>query len=116
MATVIPGKGAGQVIGKAFLPALNSGKVQTGLRVNIQLDGYPYQEFGVLPGKVERIAPVPEQETYLLEIELSDSLLTSYGRTIPFSQELSGTARIITEDRRILERVFDQMISLLKNN
>lgn len=116
VATVVPGAGAGEIVGKAFLPAFNSGKVRPGLRVNIQLDGYPYQEFGVLRGQVKEIALVPDQENYLLEIALQDSLITTYKRSIPFAQELPGAARIITEDRRILERIFDQLISLVRNN
>ena len=99
-----------------MLPTVNSGKVRKGMRANIRLEGYPYQEFGVLQGQVSSIALVPEKEAYLVEIALSDSLVTSYGRTIPFAQELPGTARIITEDRRILDRVFDQVLSLVKNN
>ncbi|MCO6491338.1 MAG: HlyD family efflux transporter periplasmic adaptor subunit [Phaeodactylibacter sp.] len=116
VATVVPGAGAGEIVGKASLPAFNSGKVEPGQRANIRLDGYPYQEFGVLPGRVKSIAPVPEQEAYLLEISLPDSLLTTYGRTIPFAQELPGQARIITEERRILERVFDQLAGLVRDN
>ena len=116
VATVVPGEGSGKVVGRALLPTVNSGKVQKGMRANIRLEGYPYQEFGVLQGQVSSIALVPEQEAYLVEIALSDSLVTSYGRTIPFAQELPGTARIITEDRRILDRVFDQVLSLVKNN
>lgn len=116
VATVVPGAGAGDIVGSAFLPVFNSGKVRTGMRANIRLDGYPYQEFGVLPGKVSNIALVPEENTYLLEISLPDSLTTTYGRRIPFAQELPGQARIITEDRRILERAFDQLISLLIDN
>lgn len=116
VAVVVPGAGAGKIVGKAFLPAFNSGKVKPGLRAQIRLDGYPYQEFGVLTGQVKSIALVPDQDSYLLEIALPDSLVTTYGRPIPFAQELPGQARIITEDRRILERVFDQIANLLKNN
>ena len=116
VAVVVPGAGAGEIVGKALLPTFNSGKVQPGQRANIRLDGYPYQEFGVLQGQVTNIALVPDQETYLLEIALPDSLVTTYHRSIPFAQELPGQARIVTEDRRILERVFDQLVSLVKNN
>lgn len=116
VATVVPGAGSGEIVGKAFLPLFNSGKVQPGQRANIRLDGYPYQEFGVLEGRVANIALVPEQETYLLEIALPDSLITTYRRSIPFAQELSGQARIITEERRILQRVFEQLVSLVRND
>ena len=116
VATVVPGAGSGDIIARGFLPIPGSGKVQTDMRANIRLDGYPYQEYGVLPGRVSSIALAPEQETLLLQIDLPDSLITAYGRTIPFTQELSGNARIITEDRRILDRVFDRLLSLLKIN
>ena len=86
------------------------------MEINIQLDNYPYQEFGVVKGKVGSMSLVPDQESYFLEIELADSLVTTYDRSIPFAQELQGNARIITEDRRILERVFDQLMNLFKNN
>ena len=115
IAAIVPEAGTGLIVGKAFLPTFNSGKVQPGMRVHIRLDGYPYQEFGVLQGQVREIALVPDQNNYLLEIALPDSLVTTYQRTIPFAQELPGIARIITEDRRVLERVFDRLFSMVKN-
>ncbi len=116
VATVVPEREGGPILGKASLPVGNSGKVRPGQRVNILLDGYPFREFGVLRGMVKSIALVPDGDNYFLEIALPDSLVTTYKRAIPFSQELSGTARVVTEDRRVLERVFDQLSSLARNN
>ncbi len=116
VAIIVPNKGAGKIIGKAFLPTFNSGKVQIGQPTNIRLDGYPYQEFGSLRGEIRNISLLPDQGNYLLEISLPNNLITTYERPIPFSQELPGQALIVTEDRRILFRLFDQLISLVKNN
>lgn len=116
VATVVPDQGPRQIMGKASLPVQNSGKVQPGMEVNIQLDSYPFQEFGVIKAQVGSMSLVPDEDNYILEISLADSLITTYNRHIPFAQELQGNARIITEDRRILERVFDQLMNLLKNN
>lgn len=44
------------LVGRASLPAAGSGKVKPGQKVLIKLDSYPYQEFGVLEGRVS-IAP-----------------------------------------------------------
>ena len=55
-------------------------------------------------------------ENYLLEIALPDSLVTTYDKLIPFRQEMQGTANIITEDRRVLERIFDRVNNILKNS
>ena len=116
IATIVPEKGELRIIGRATLPVQNSGKVQTGMRVNLHLDAYPYQEFGLIRASVKNIALVPDQENYLLEIALPDTLITTYQRKIPFAQELKAKAHIITDDRRILQRIFDRFLSLFRNN
>ena len=42
-------------------------------------------------------------------------LKTSYGKTLNFRQEMQGTANIITEYRRVVERVLDNFRDLMKN-
>lgn len=114
--TIVPEKLESKIVGRAMLPMRNSGKVQPNMRINIRLDSYPYQEFGVIHASVASLSLVPQDGMYLLDMMMPDSLLTSYGHSIPFAQELTGTARIITKDRRILARIFDQFLNLFKNN
>ena len=113
--TIVPEMGTGKIIAKAKLPFANSGKVKVGQTVNLSLNGYPYQEFGILKAEVAQIALVPQEEFYSIELKMPNELITTYNKTIPFTQEMQGTADIITEDRRILQRVFDRFWSLLKN-
>ncbi|MEO1627028.1 MAG: HlyD family efflux transporter periplasmic adaptor subunit, partial [Bacteroidota bacterium] len=113
---IVPRSGSGKVIGKAILPIANSGKVRIGQDANILLDGFPFQEFGVIPSKVKSISLIPQKDNYLVAIELPDSLRTTYDVEIPFRQEMSGTVNIITENRRILERVLDRLLSIVKNS
>ena len=119
--TIVPEKKQGATIGRSELPIANSGKVRIGQNVNIQLNGFPFQEYGIIKAKVNGISLVPvesinqDSPNYLIEIALPDSLVTTYNRTIPFRQKMEGTANIITEDRRILDRIFDKLNSILKN-
>jgi len=113
---IVPKSGRGGIVGKAKLPVSNSGKVKKGMRVNIRLDSYPYQEFGVITATVNNSSLVPEESNYLLEINVPDTLQTTYNFEIPFRQEMQGTAHIITEDRRVISRVFDRIWSILKNS
>ena len=113
--TIIPVSSAGKIIGKAVLSSAGAGKVKIDMPANIRLDGYPYQEFGAIEGSVKNISGVPENGQYLLEIEVPKDLRTTYEKTIEFRQEMTGVANIITEDRRILERILDRIWSLLKN-
>ncbi|MEM6966040.1 MAG: HlyD family secretion protein [Bacteroidota bacterium] len=46
--TVVPMDGVGKIVGKALLPIANLGKVKPEQTVNIQLDGFPFQEYGVI--------------------------------------------------------------------
>ena len=113
--TIVPAGGVGEMVGRALLPAANNGKVEQGMRVNIRLDGYPYQEFGVIQATVKSKSILPQDGNYLVELELPKTLETTYGNAIPFQQEMEGVANIITEDRRILERILDRFLSLIKN-
>ncbi len=113
--TIIPTGNSGKIIGRALLPLERSGKVKPSMRASIRLDGYPYQEFGSIEVIVKDISDVPHENTYQIELEVPRTLKTTYNKTIPFRQEMQGTANIITEDRRILERIFDKILSLIKN-
>ncbi|MFN4198827.1 MAG: HlyD family secretion protein [Flavobacterium sp.] len=96
-------------IGKVKAPAHNSGKLKIGQEVQIRLANYPEREFGVIKGKVKSISLIPDKEgNLLLDISLSDGLQTSYQKEIDFQQEMSGTADIITEDLRLIERLLYQ--------
>ena len=96
-------------IGKVKAKAQNSGKLQIGQKVNIRLANYPDREFGIIEGKLKTISSTPDKEgNLLLDIELPNGLQTSYNKQINFQQEMTGTADIITDDLRLLERLLYQ--------
>jgi multidrug resistance efflux pump len=112
--TIIP-KDHSSYISKLQAPALNSGKVKVGQDVNIKLSGYPDNEYGILKGKVKSISLVPNDEgLYLLDVSLSEKLVTTHNKEIQFKQEMQGVAEIITEDLRLIERVFYQFKEIFK--
>lgn len=106
--TIVPDSAA-MLIGKAGLPVAGSGKVKPGQRVLIKLDNYPYQEFGVLEGRVLDRSIVPKDGVYNLTIELTQGFITSTRRAIPFEQQLQGEAEIITDDKSFLQRIVEQV-------
>lgn len=94
-------------LGKALLPVQGSGKVKIGQDVNIRLNNFPDQEFGYVKGKVLNVSPVPTaQAMYVIDIVLPNGLRTNYGKELPLSREMKGTAEIVTEDLRLIERLF----------
>ena len=105
---IIPTNSQGY-IGKLKAPALNSGKIKVNQKVNIRLANFPDREFGILNGKIKNISLVPDKEgNLLLDVVLPNGLQTSYKKQIPFQQEMKGSAEVITEDLRLLERILYQ--------
>ncbi|WP_202701854.1 HlyD family efflux transporter periplasmic adaptor subunit [Flavobacterium sp. UGB4466] len=113
-----------QMIGQVNLPENGSGKVKVGQGVIVKLNNYPFNEYGSIKGKVKRISLVTNQQTlsdnqnkinsYLVDIDLPNGLKTNYGVELNFHAEAKGTAEVITEDRRLIERFFDNLRYRLK--
>jgi HlyD family secretion protein len=115
----------GKIIGKMEIPTAGSGKIKQGQKLTIKLDNYPYMEFGVVRGAITSIAPVPVKSTamsissaptdvYIAGIDLPDGLHSNYGMSIPFGQEMGGTADIIIEDMSLFERLLQPVRSAIQ--
>ncbi|MDO8940253.1 MAG: HlyD family efflux transporter periplasmic adaptor subunit [Methylicorpusculum sp.] len=110
--TVVPEQEQG-IIAKINMPLANSGKVKQGQKILIKLAGYPFQEFGLIESQVDMISLLPDKDHYSVQAKLAYPLKTSANKTLPFEQEMQGRAEIVTEDMRLLERVFYQIRRLL---
>ncbi len=93
-------------IGRLQLPIAGAGKVEVNQKVNIKFDNYPFMEYGMVQGNIKSISLVPSENFYLVQVNLPDTLISNYGKKLQFSQEMSGTAEIITEDISLLSRLF----------
>ncbi|NRB51325.1 MAG: HlyD family efflux transporter periplasmic adaptor subunit [Saprospiraceae bacterium] len=111
--TLIPADNR-EYLARLRAPKQNAGKLARGQAVNIRVDNYPSDEFGVLKGIVKHVSPLTDREgNYILEVQLPDNLITSYNQTIEFRQEMTGSAEIITEDLRLIDRFFYQLRQIL---
>lgn len=109
--TVIPY--SQDVFGQVLMPVSGSGKVEVGQRVNIRFDNYPSNEYGMVTGKVESIGLLPRDNMYSIRISLPNGLITSYEKKLEFRQEMQGSAEIVTQDMRLLARIFNQFKALM---
>jgi len=110
--TIIPEEG-GKIIGKVVLPIAGSGKVKVGQHVNIKFQNYPYVEYGMVRGVVTSKSLIASDNYYSLEVDLPNGLMSSYNIELEFNQEMQGTAEIITEDLRLLERILKPIKNIL---
>jgi len=110
--TIIPAE-KGSTVGKISLPLEGAGKVKVGNQVNIQFDNFPHLEYGMVRGYVSNISEVSDEDFYTVEVELPDGLHSFYGKDIPFSQNMQGNAEILTDKKRLLERILDPIRSAI---
>ena len=112
--TVVP-TDSKNYIAKVKAPAQNSGKIKVNQNVNIRLANYPDREFGIIKGKIKSISLTPDKEgNLLIDVSLPNGIATSYDKKIIFHQEMSGTADIITEDLRLIERLLYQFRDIFR--
>ncbi len=101
--------------GEARISQRNSGKVKEGQRVLVKFQSYPFEQFGVVEGKIQTIAAVPSSDsTFRAVVSLPKGLQTSSHKILPFKNGLNATAEIITEDLSIAERMFYEIRKMLR--
>lgn len=102
-----------QFIATVDIPVRGMGKAKVGQRVIIKLDDYPYQEFGMLEGVVENMAPSLSVRYYRVMVKLPNGLNSTYHQRFQCKSELAGSAEIVTADLRLIERAFYGIRKLL---
>ncbi len=103
----------------ASLPNQEAGFVKTGMPVQVKLNAYPFQEYGIVTGKVTSISPdtKPDQRlgaVYGVEVALDRSYVTANHQTIRLKAGETATAEIIIRRRRIADILLDPIRQLQK--
>ena len=100
-------------IGNIQIPTQGYGKVAKGQQVKIKLDSYPYQEYGQLVGEIENISQIAGKEGYFIQVKLTKGLISTYNKELTYTPDMMGVAEIITEDLRLLDRIFNKFKKVL---
>ena len=104
------------IIGKVYLPVAGSGKVKKGQKVYIQCDNYPCREYGFVKGEVASISLMPQNDQFLVNVELPEGLNTTFNKDLDFKQEMNGIAHIVTMDLRLIQRFFNEFRYLFSSS
>ncbi|MEH3111736.1 HlyD family secretion protein [Pedobacter terrae] len=113
--TVIPKQD--QLIGQLTIASQGAGKVKEGQEVIVKLDNFPYNEYGSVTGNVKSVSLTSnltkmekgDLESYQVLVDFPNELKTNYGTALKAKPETKGTAEIITSDRKLIERLFDNL-------
>lgn len=105
-------------VGQVILPIDGAGKIQVGQEVIVKLADFPYLEYGFIRGRVQSIPLISSKsslrggqslDSYLVTVEFPMGMVTNYGSKIDFKFDIKGTAEIITNERKLIERFFDNL-------
>lgn len=96
-----------------FIPIQGSGRIAVGQRVLLKLDNYPYREFGQLEGEVIELPGLSREEGLPVKIKLINGLITRSGKALKMEQEMRGNGEIITENRSVFVRIFENVVKPL---
>ena len=88
---------------KAVADAQSISKLKEGQKVLIKLDGFNSQEYGSVEGMVSSISEIPYDGEYQIRIDLPNKLTTMDDIQIPFIQDLTGIAEVLTEESRLIK-------------
>ena len=113
--------------GEVFIPAIGLGKVKTGQNALIYLNDYPSNEYGNIEGIVSNLSNISSTSrnaqgtvAYLnmadISLKYPKELITDHDNKIPFKPSMKGRISIITEDKRLLQRMFESIRTLTKKH
>ncbi|WLI90158.1 HlyD family efflux transporter periplasmic adaptor subunit [Massilia sp. R2A-15] len=122
LATVLPAGAALEA--QLLVPSHAKAAIKRGQRVELRIDAFPYQKYGLVPGTVEQIelSPItdlppgaaPGAMLYRASVTLSANALTMYGQRTAFEPGMTLQADIFNDRRRLIEWVFDPLVSAAK--
>ncbi len=102
--------GNAEYYAEIYIPQANFGKVKTGQNVLLKLPSYPFQEYGAVNGKIDFIGNISTDSGYLAKVILPKGLHTNYGKQIQYREGLVAQAEIITQDLRLLQRLYYNLV------
>jgi hemolysin D len=100
---------------RAEMATSQSGFLQQGMAVKLKFDAYPFQDYGVVTGKLIRKSPTSQKqetpqgqaETFDLEIELEETCIPTPDECIALKPGDTAMAEVIIRQRRVIDFVLD---------
>lgn len=102
-------------VGEMAIGQYNFGKLKTGQDVLLKFPSFPYQEYGILHGKVSSISTLPKDTAYFVHVELPIKLTTDMNKNLSIKNGMTASAEVITEDLSLLDRFFMEIRKTVKS-
>jgi HlyD family secretion protein len=102
--------------GEMAISQNNLGKVEAGQEVLIKLKSYPFEDYGILKGKIKYISEVPRRDSiFMSRVEFQVKKPLDLKRSIHLRQGMLADAEIVTQDATLLQRITHNLLKVLQN-
>jgi HlyD family secretion protein len=91
-----------RIMGRMKLPGSGSRRLTVGQTVNIRFPRFPSSDFGLVKGWIFSMTLHHGSNTFIVDVELPDGLITTQGKRIPFSAGLRGNAEVLSKIKQHL--------------
>jgi hemolysin D len=103
----------------ANLPSREAGFIKLGMPVQLKFEAFPYQQYGIIPGKVMEVSPDTKQDEklgpfYLVQIALERNSVNSDQGPVKFRAGQTASAEIVLRRRHISDILLDPVKRLQK--
>ncbi len=100
---------------RALMATTESGSLRKGLPVKLKFDAYPFQDYGIVEGKLADISPTTTEvdtpngkvAAYNLEIAMNQHCIPSRDKCMGLRPGDTATAEVIVRQRRIIDFLLD---------
>lgn len=106
----------GKFEGELQIGQYDLGKVKEWQDVIVRLTAFPYQQYGVLKGKISYLSDQTTADTlYIAKVTFADGGKTSYYKELKLKNGMVANAEIVTQKRSLLTKLFSNVYSMFKN-
>lgn len=97
-----------RILARIYIPVPGAGKLKEGDHMSLMFDDYPEEEYGVVHCNLGKLSLVPDS-LFASTLNLPDTLVSNYGKILPFHQNMTGKAMIITDDVSLIVRLINPL-------
>lgn len=117
--TIVPA--GARLEAQLYVPTQAAGFLSIGQEVRLQVDAFPYAQFGSVPAVISRISSAAvsratatrqSEPVYLVIAAITDPRIYAFGRLHRLQPDMTLTARIVTEKRSLAEWLFEPILAV----
>ncbi len=95
-----------EFFGEMVIPQDNMGKIKEGQQVLIKLKAYPFEEYGMISGKIKNLAEVPNKDgVFISTVDFKIKTSSDLKKPIHLKRGMMADAEIVTQDATVLQRL-----------